>query len=261
LAIPALSNDVVENLIFPNLSLPELGVCCRVCNAWNKIAKEQIKFFSYPNAFGPKEWFIHFGSHLRNVPRLPSNIGDILSSSCPFWPDNKVYETHLLVLVPQNVGEQPLTLKTLGELVKKPLQGHATKYGAFYMGKYVDQPAKSHWALLTRTVVKGSRSKPYKDEQAVLAQNSQKTNLVYEIPTVLDAAVCNMMEYVRCGAWLYGENPLTYTWCQEKYNANWNLVVGGGCSSGLVVRYDNASLVVSYDNASEDCGVGGLRKF
>ena len=72
-------------------------------------------------------------------------------------------------------------------------------------------------------------------------------------PTVLDAAVCNMMEYVRSGTWLYGEKPWTYTWCQEKYDAALNLVVGGATTSGLFVS--------GYSNAARGSyGVGGLRK-
>ena len=203
-ANPILPNDVVGNIIFPNLSLSALAICARVCKAWNKMATEHLKAFSHDNAFGPKDWYAYFGGHLRNVPRLPSNIGDILSSSCPFWADKKVFETHLLVLIPETVSGQPLTLKTLGELVQKPRNGgKATKYERCDLGEYVDQPAQSHWALLTRTVLEGSRNKPYKDQQAIVTGYSQKTQMAYEIPTVLDAAVCNFMEYVRTGTWLY----------------------------------------------------------
>jgi hypothetical protein len=253
-ANPILPNDVIGNVIFPNLSLPALAICTRVCKAWNKMATEHLKAFSYDNAFGPKEWYIYFGSHLKNVPRLPSNIGGILSSSCPFWTDKKVFETHVLVLIPATVNGQPLTLKTLGELVQHPRSGgKPTKYEYFNLGEYVDQPAQSHWALLTRTVIEGSRNKPYKDQQAIVSSYSRKTKMAYEIPTVLDAAVCNFMEYVRSGTWLYSQSPLTFTWCQEKYNASWNLFVGGGGEAGLRVDiYD--------DDADEDCGAGGLRK-
>jgi hypothetical protein len=161
---------------------------------------------------------------------------------------------NVLVLIPETVNGRPLDLKTLGELVQKPLQGHATNYRYFYLGKYVDRPAsKSHWALLTRTVIDGSRNKLLKDEQVVLDIYSQKTKILYEAPTILDATVCNFMEYVRFGTWLYGDKPLTYTWCQEKYNANHNLVVGGGSAPGLSVSY--------YCRARENYGVGGLRKF
>ena len=252
-ANPILPNDVIGKVIFPNLSLPALGICFRVCKAWNKMAKEHLKAFSHEKGFGPKEWYIYFGGHLRNVPRLPHNITDILNSPCPFWPTKTVVETHLLVLIPETVSGQPLILKTLGELVKKPLNsGYATKYKYCGLGEYVDLPAQSHWALLTHTVIEGSRNKPYQDEQALLTQYSQKAQVPYEIPTVLDTTVCLFMEYVRSGTWLYGENPWIFTWCQEKYNANWQLVIGGGGADGLRVNY--------YHIAYESRGVGGLRK-
>ena len=73
-------------------------------------------------AFGAAAWKKHFGD-VGVEPPLPQDIHQILSASCPFWPSKKVHETHLLVLVPQTVGGKPLTLKTLGELVKKPLAG------------------------------------------------------------------------------------------------------------------------------------------
>ncbi len=107
---------------------------------------------------------------------------------------------------------------------------------------------------MTRTVIEGSRNKLCQDEQPIVASYSQKTKIAYAIPTVLDAAVCNMMEYVRSGTWLYGDNPWTWTWCQEKYNAKYYLVVGGGSGSGLDVHYDHV-------DASVYRGVGGLRKF
>jgi len=60
LANPILPNDVIENVIFPNLSLPALGVCFRVCRVWNKMAKDYINTFSHEKAFGPKELYSYF---------------------------------------------------------------------------------------------------------------------------------------------------------------------------------------------------------
>jgi hypothetical protein len=161
---------------------------------------------------------------------------------------------NVLVLIPETVNGRPLDLKLMGELVQKPLQGHATQYRGFNLGQYVDRPtSKSHWALLTRTVIEGSRNKFYEEEQPVLNSYSLKTGIPYEVPTVLDATVCNFMEYVRFGTWLYGDKPWTFTWCQEKYDANYHLVVGGGSAPGLLVDY-------CYYGAFGHSGVGGLRK-
>ena len=190
---------------------------------------------------GAAEWKKYIGDPGVEPP-LPDDIVQRLG---------ELNANNVLVLIPETVNGHPLDFKTLGELVQKPLQGHATKYSYFRLGEYVDRPTpKSHWALLTRTVIEGSRNKYLEDEQVVLDSYSLKTKIPYEAPTILDATVCNFMEYVRFGTWLYPEG--TYTWCQEKYNANSNLVVGGGSASGLDVR--------STSYASEFSGVGGLRK-
>ncbi len=196
-------------------------------------------------AFGKAEWAKYFGD-VGVEPPLPADINAILQSSCPYWPQKKVQETHLLVLVPKTVNGKPLTLKTLGELIEKPLQGTATKYLSFDLGEYTDAPAaKSHWALLTRDVIEGSRDKSYSDQKALI-------KAPYELPTVLDATVAVLMEHVRTGTKLYSEGPWTYTRCQEKYNKDLQLGVGGFGAAGLSVDY----YFDSFYN-----GVGGLRKF
>jgi len=135
-----------------------------------------------------------------------------------------VHETHILVFIPETVNGQPLTLKTLGELVKKPLQGPATQYRHFKLGEYTDPAAPpSHWVLMTRDVIEGSRNKSYQDQQTLL---SQKGHGFYAVPTILDVTVCIVMEYVRSGTRLYSNSPCTWTRCQEKYNANRQLGVG-----------------------------------
>jgi hypothetical protein len=247
----ALPTDVMENKIFRNLPLSALGICSLVCKVWRETAEKQINTFSHEKAFGPKEWFIHFGKHLSNVPRLPPDIAEILSSPCPFWSSKKVHETHLLVLVPETVGGQSLTLKTLGELVKKPLTGSVTKYEYFFLGEYTNPVAPySHWVVMTRDVIEGSRNKSYPDQQTLLSQQGLG---VYAVPTILDATVCIFMEYVWSGTQLYSDSPWTWTRCQEKYDANWQLGVGGFAPDGLRVSRRGSN--------DEDCGVAGFRQF
>jgi hypothetical protein len=168
-------------------------------------------------AFGAAEWRKYFGD-VGAEPPLPPAIGKVLS---------KIHGTHLLVLVPQAVNGQPLTLKSLGELVKKPLQGHSSQYGMVNLGEYTDSPLpRSRWALVTRDVIADSRGKSYKDQQAILASYSQKAKMSYVVPRVLDVTTAIFMEYVRTGIMPYGQNPKTYTICQEKYGQNFQLAVG-----------------------------------
>jgi serine/threonine protein kinase len=202
-------------------------------------------------AFGAAEWKKYFGD-VGIEPPLPKDIDQILSASCPFWPGKKVQETHLLVLVPQTVGGKSLTLKTLGELVKKPLTGPATELNVgYYLKAYTDPAAPpSHWVLMTRDLIEGSPHKSYKDQQKLLNKKGQGD---YAVPTILDATVCIFMEHFRSGTRLYPSNPGcgVYTRCQEKYDDDSQFIVGCFASYGLHVREH------SYDFNSS--GVGAVR--
>ena len=192
-------------------------------------------------AFGKAKWAIHFGD-IGHEPPLPPDIDKILSSPCPFfssfWSNKKVEETHMLVLIPATVNGNPLTLKSLGELVKAPKQGNASKYEYLSLGEYKDTPTpRSYWALMTRDVLEGTRSKNYSDQKKIVEGFRQKTGIPYEVPNVLPTAVCLFMIHASTGKHLYGRDPWTYTRCQEAYNKDWQLVAGGFASPGLDVDY------------------------
>jgi len=201
-------------------------------------------------AFGKEMWKKYLGD-IGAEPPLPPNINNILKSSCPFWPDKKVEETHVLVLVPQTINGKPLNLRNLGELVQRPRQREATKYVYFKLGQYTDPPAPpAHWVLMSKDILPSSRGKRYTEQQTLV--NSYRQKALYEVPSVLDATVCIFMEYFRSGTYLYGQNPWTYTRCQEKYDADWQLIVGGFAPCGLSVSH-----YCVYDIA----GVAALRRF
>jgi tetratricopeptide (TPR) repeat protein len=172
---------------------------------------------------------------------------------------------NVLVLIPATVDGEPLNLKSLQELVVRPLKGNAAKC-VFYFSNlgYKDAPVqKSHWALLTRTLIEGSRNKSYKEEQAVLENYSYKTKIFYQVPNVLDVAICNCMEFVRTGRWLYSFNreinTSTQTFCQEKYYDKWQLIVGGGSQDNFYVNFNHFGPAAGCPCG--DCGVAGLCTF
>lgn len=80
-----------------------------------RIRKTQVEAL----AFGPEKWKKHFGVDVGEVPPIPVNMYQILNSSCPFWPEKKVGETHLLALIPLTVNGQYFTLKSLIELIQR----------------------------------------------------------------------------------------------------------------------------------------------
>ncbi len=100
-------------------------------------------------------------------------------------------------------------------------------------------------------MIPGSRNKPYTDQKKLVKQYSG-----YEVPHILDATVSIFMEHVQSGTCLYPDSPLTYTRCQENWNKDLQLVVGGFAGGGLAVYdYDYDYSFVEY------YGVGVQRKF
>jgi hypothetical protein len=208
-------------------------------------------------ALGEAEWKHYFGD-VGSAPPLPSDMATILDGPCPFWPDQLVKDTHLLVLIPATVGGVPFTLNRLGELIQHPSHGvHRTKYRYYHervkaqMGE--ESPPHAYWVLMTRDVLPGSRSEGYADQKELVAGYASREGVPYALPSVLEAATAILMHHAREGEQLFGDRPWTYTRCPAGVDDRDPAVVGGFESSGLGVsssRYD------VYDD-----GVACCRKF
>ena len=205
-------------------------------------------------AFGKAEWGKYFGD-IGIEPPLPLNIEKILNEPCSFWPDKKVKETHLLVLIPNTVNGKPFTMNYLGELIQKLKSGFSTKYD--YYGNYVreaigDKSYPSHWVLMTRDIIPGSRGRGYKGCRDMVSSYSKNTGISYELPHLLEATASILMHYVKTGERLYSDDPRTETYSKDidKYGYPW--VVGGFASRGL--------RVCDYDVCINARGVAGCLK-
>jgi hypothetical protein len=204
-----------------------------------------------PQAFGKARWATHFGD-IGIEPPLPPDIHTILESPCPFWPGKKTKETHLLTLIPATINGQPLTLNTLEQLIQNPKQGHKTKYKYYWEELKKERgntPVQySHWVLMPRDAIPGSRNKSYSDQQKLVAQYP-----TYRVSQVLEAAVSELMEHVVSGVHLYGQNPWTFIRCEENVKGH-QIVVGGAGPDGL-----NVSDYSFWDR--DNNGVAPVRKF
>jgi hypothetical protein len=209
--------------------------------------------------FGEAEWKQYFGD-VGLAPDLPSNMAAILDGPCPFWPDQLVKDTHLLVLIPATVGGVPFTLNRLGELIQHPSHGgHRTEYRYYnervkaQIGK--ESPPRSYWVLMTRDVLPRSLGGVYAHQKELVAGYASREGVPYALPSVLEAATAILMHYAREGERLFGDYSWISTRCQEVVDGSYPAVVGGFESSGLIVstRHDYAH--------SYPCGVACCRKF
>jgi len=200
--------------------------------------------------FGSKKWKTYFNLDIGKVPPLPSDILKILYGPCPFSQNKKkVIDTHMLVLIPGN-----LSLNKFMDLVEESTQGNKTDFENIW-----NQILKDHgktltkapqWVLMTKDVLLGSRTKSYADQKALV-----KATPKYEVPNLLSAAVCILVQYVSTGVVLYGRDAdrskWTYTRCQEQ-SGGYQIVVGGFAPSGLFVFNLNLDI--------DSVGVAALRK-
>ena len=159
----------------------------------------------------------------------------------------------MLVLVPARVDGVPLTLNHMNKLVQAPRGGgHKTLLNKNsykrILDQYGDVPCReSHWVLMTRDVLPGTRDKSFEDQCKIM--DGFKT---YQAPTFLEASVCILMEYVISGTRLFSEILWTYTRCQEKYGS-YQITVGGFEVAGLNVR--------SWPHGNVRNGLAACRKF
>ena len=200
----------------------------------------QVSPSIHPIAFGKDEWIKYFGD-IGVEPPLPANIENILNAPCAFWPDKKVKETHLLVLIPNTVNGKPFTLNYLEKLIQSPKSGHVTKYK--YYNSYADEALgsksyPSHWSLMTTDIIPGTRNQFYRNCRELIASHKKRTGIPYELPRELDATTSILMHYVRTGERLFSDNPLTYTYSQDVDKDGDALTVGGFAPVGICIDYN-----------------------
>ncbi|MCP5507345.1 MAG: hypothetical protein H7A37_03465 [Chlamydiales bacterium] len=258
-AINLTESDVTLNGFYGILQMVEVGEKDPdVLEDLYKLACDFLQFSkkSLPEgAFGPAKWIKHYGEEklkeleidLSDSPPVPRELLEELDKPSPYFDGKKVSETTKLFFVPKG-----LTLNNMGELAKSPIEGNKVEEGYSYILDRIKQlhgditVQESYWALMTTDVIPGNREKS-REEQLVLASRVEG----YDAPTLLQAAVCNFVEYVGSGKRLFGDEPWTYTCCKEEPIAGWKLVVGGFVPAGLLV--DRALDYVSV-------GVAGVRR-
>jgi hypothetical protein len=243
----------------PQASSDMLSECLSSLRAAAKGGDKDVRLLAL-KTLGEVEWKHYFGE-VGPAPDLPEDMVTILDSTCPFWPDKKVKETHLLALIPTTVDGRPFTLNLLGELIQHPKNGGAEARYRYYNSTVKEQmgsksPDRSYWLLMTRYVLPGSCDKTYADHKKWVADHASRTSLPYELPKTLEAATAILTHYVRDGERLLNSSPRTFTRCQEwvLYRSGEHpTVVGDFGSSGLDVNY--------FLYEAREYGVACCRKF
>lgn len=247
--IKLLPPELLQN-IFKLLKPLYLARCSRVCRAWLPIVNDAaVRKAVRPNCFGAPEWSRYYGG-VGIEPPLPIGIHRLLSSSCPFFKSyfktKTIGETHMLVLIPATVirvvNGQPvtvaLTLRSLCEIVEKPLEGNPTRRSSWnpkffeFFKKIADEPvSKSYWVLMTKDIIPNSQNKLCQEHEAFLSESHS----IYgcQFPKAVEAAACIFTQYVSSEIRYKFYTRCHETWQQDKVDVDatgdpyGSLVVGG----------------------------------
>lgn len=247
--------------IFSYLKANEAEEGFKVNQAWRKLAEDPflLKNFIFNElVFGPEKWaekYVEVDAKEASS-ALPADMFDILNGPCEAFPGKKVWQTHMLVWIPGSINGRPLTLNSLGELAKKYFPNLLTGYSGILDGivkEYADKPYdSSRWVLMTKDVLLGSRNKIYVVQQAIVANLAKRTGIPYEVPKVLEAAVCIYAQYFSSRKRLFSFRPwkLTFLRCYEH-----QIIAGNFKQEGIEVSlFDD-------DTVSESVGIAALRKY
>ncbi len=79
---------------------------------------------------------------------------------------------------------------------------------------------KSRWVIMTVSALIESNGKSFEDQQGIIADLSRRALATYEVPKVLETAVCIIAEYLGPSI-LFG-----FTRCQETVRGRNQVVIG-----------------------------------
>lgn len=184
--------------------------------------------------FGVEDWKHHYGYDLNYSP-IPEELIEMVGDDCPFWPDKKIRDTHMLTYVPSVIGGKQLTLRMFDDVMKNPTNGKPTKYHYLHADQNEDDPiGTSAWILMVKECIPNSLGKPF-DMQKLLVYEP------YSVPKMLHAAVSIVSYNFKYEKYLYFldmavQQALTgakQTWCAEKAYSDFRCVVGCFGNHGL----------------------------
>lgn len=188
------------------LNYTSLESCIRVNKEWNKICLQFLnkKKEMASLAYSPKDWDIHFPTNEMTLQEkreaynsLPANFDEI---PCPIYEGKKMIETHVFTYFPNN-----LTISIFGNLLKQKL-GNSIGYSYIWeelVEKLGDNPIKGGWKAMTKEVLPGSIGKNYLKQKVMVDDLSKTSGKVFQVPLVLEAAVCISTEFFKSRSRLF----------------------------------------------------------
>ncbi len=192
---------------------------------------------------------------------LPNHMVHILNSKSAVNEGQQVKDDHIFPLIPQELGTIRQMLQLFEECGDKiyGVGQHPLKMVYFWplaLAEHGDTaPPPTHFALITKDVLPGTRMKPYNDQVARVNALSQKAFGQNEVPTLRDMIAAIFLHYIATREMLFQagnkQNNHVHTLTRVlEQTAGIRLAAGGFASAGLYV-------LDSFDEDTVSIGVAG----
>lgn len=212
-------------------SIKDLTSCCLVSKNWNAVANDENLWRDLvlrTIAFGKTKWEKYFGE-IGKEPPLPANIVQILKERCPFWDDKKIFQTHALLLIPNKINGNKISLDLLGKIARQPKESaYSSGFYYFYnqtiISKEID---KNYWVLITHDLIPESINLQFQEQKNII---ESKQN--YSITKIIEAASLIFINYIDSGKLFFQDN---LTRCEDEYPNHEKLCIGLFGNDGLYI--------------------------
>lgn len=188
------------------------------------------------NVFGAKEWTTYCGK-VEPAPPMPLDIETTWQKACYFHPHSKkIKHSHICVYIPKAIGGKPFTLKILSNIAKRYFPHN--KEGFIYILPSIAQDfeskpiQKSYWVLMTKEAL------PETINRIISRESIFPSGSLYSIPKTLEVVSCILASYFisqKKTERLFIDDPLSYTYCEERSGECYNVIVGGFSEKGFSI--------------------------
>ena len=232
----ALLPDDMIKLVLSKLDLHSLARSSGVCRQWRTLAhtpelmEDILRRTPQISIFGEEEWRRHFdlpdGISFGDAPSFNAEVLHRLArhAALPIEDDAGI----TLLTLPEG-----LTFNKLVELAGAPRQGEAAKFQYIwddFQTAYGDEVVtKTYRIAITNNVLEESRRKSVAEQKALVGR------FVTRMPKTLEAATLCIVTFISAyPKQPFGDEPWTYTRCEENING-YQMLVGGFSPAGLRV--------------------------
>lgn len=153
----------------------------------NGIDQRLLSILGPHQFFSPEDWLTFYGIKIKDA-KLPiplKELEEIMNSPCPFFPEQKVKETHFLMFIPGRINKKGkrLSIRILQKFFPKNQTPRFWNYLADNLADnnqpYADEKIeKNTWVLVLKEVIPHSRQETYAEQLTMLPSG-------YIIPTAV----------------------------------------------------------------------------